>query len=49
VADVLRVLYGGGVKPYNVKGLRRRATSAALGEASLKADPFLKLVFYDKQ
>ena len=51
VADVLRVLYGGSVKPDNVKGLMALpdVDGALVGGASLKADSFLKLVFYDKQ
>ena len=36
--DVLRILYGGRVKPDNLNG-----------GASLKADSFLKLVRYDRQ
>ncbi len=51
VADVLRVLYGGSVKPDNVKGLMALpdVDGALVGGASLKGDSFLKLVFYDKQ
>jgi triosephosphate isomerase len=51
VADVLRVLYGGSVKPDNVKGLMALpdVDGALVGGASLKADSFLKLVHYDKQ
>jgi triosephosphate isomerase len=51
VADVLRVLYGGSVKPDNVKGLMALADvdGALVGGASLKADSFLKLVHYDRQ
>jgi triosephosphate isomerase len=51
VADVLRVLYGGSVKPDNVKGLMALpdVDGALVGGASLKADSFLKLVFYDRQ
>jgi triosephosphate isomerase len=51
VADVVRVLYGGSVKPDNVKGLMALpdVDGALVGGASLKADSFLKLVFYDKQ
>jgi len=50
VADVLRVLYGGSVKPDNVKGLMALpdVDGALVGGASLKADSFLKLVHYDK-
>ena len=51
IADVLRVLYGGSVKPDNVKGLMALpdVDGALVGGASLKADSFLKLVHYDKQ
>jgi triosephosphate isomerase len=51
VADVLRVLYGGSVKPDNVQGLMGLpdVDGALVGGASLKADSFLKLVHYDKQ
>jgi triosephosphate isomerase len=51
VADVLRVLYGGSVKPDNVKGLMALpdVDGALVGGASLKADSFLKLVHYDRQ
>src|SRR5512139_1461100 len=50
-ADVLRILYGGSVKPDNVKGLMALpdVDGALVGGASLKADSFLKLVHYDKQ
>jgi triosephosphate isomerase len=50
-AEVLRVLYGGSVKPDNVKGLMALpdVDGALVGGASLKADSFLKLVHYDKQ
>jgi len=49
VADVLRILYGGSVKPDNVKGLMALpdVDGALVGGASLKADSFLKLVHYD--
>jgi len=51
VADVLRILYGGSVKPDNVKGLMALpdVDGALVGGASLKADSFLKLVRYDRQ
>ena len=51
VAEVLRVLYGGSVKPDNVKGLMSLpdVDGALVGGASLKADSFLKLVHYDRQ
>jgi triosephosphate isomerase len=48
VADLLRVLYGGSVKPDNVKGLMALpdVDGALVGGASLEGDSFLKLVFY---
>jgi triosephosphate isomerase len=51
VADALRVLYGGSVKPDNVKGLMSLpdVDGALVGGASLKADSFLKLVHFEKQ
>jgi len=51
VADVLRILYGGSVKPDNVQGLMALpdVDGALVGGASLKADSFLKLVHYDRQ
>ena len=51
VADVMRILYGGTVKPDNVKGLMALpdVDGALVGGASLKADSFLKLVHYDEQ
>ena len=50
VADVLRILYGGSVKPDNVKGLMALpdVDGALVGGASLKADSFLKLAHYDR-
>src|SRR5512136_222581 len=50
VADVLRVLYGGSVKPDNVKGLMALpdVDGALVGGASLKADSCLKRVHYYK-
>lgn len=50
VADALRVLYGGSVKPDNVRGLMALpdVDGALVGGASLKADSFLKLVHYDR-
>jgi len=50
VADGLRILYGGSVKPDNVAGLMALADvdGALVGGASLKADSFLKLVHYGK-
>jgi triosephosphate isomerase len=51
VADAFRLLYGGSVKPDNVKGLMALpdVDGALVGGASLKADSFLKLVHYAKQ
>jgi len=51
VADAVRILYGGSVKPDNVKGLMALpdVDGALVGGASLKADSFLKLVHYDEQ
>jgi triosephosphate isomerase len=50
VADALRILYGGSVKPDNVKGLMSLpdVDGALVGGASLKADSFLKLVRFDR-
>jgi triosephosphate isomerase len=50
VADLVRILYGGSVKPDNVKGLMALpdVDGALVGGASLKADSFLKLVHYDR-
>jgi triosephosphate isomerase len=50
VADALRILYGGSVKPDNVKGLMALpdVDGALVGGASLNADSFLKLVHYDR-
>jgi len=50
VADVLRILYGGSVKPDNVQGLMalRDVDGALVGGASLKAESFLRLVHYDR-
>ena len=51
VADGLRILYGGSVKPDNVKGLMALpdVDGALVGGASLKADSFLKLVHFEEQ
>jgi triosephosphate isomerase len=51
VADGLRILYGGSVKPDNVKGLMALpdVDGALVGGASLKADSFLKLVHFEQQ
>jgi triosephosphate isomerase len=50
-AERCHILYGGSVKPDNVKGLMALpdVDGALVGGASLKADSFLKLVFYDRQ
>ncbi len=46
VADVIRILYGGSVKPDNVVGLMGQPDidGALVGGASLKADSFLALI-----
>jgi triosephosphate isomerase len=51
VADGLRILYGGSVKPDNVKGLMALpdVDGALVGGASLKADSFLQLVHFERQ
>jgi triosephosphate isomerase len=51
VADAVRILYGGSVKPDNVKGLMALpdVDGALVGGASLKADSFLKLVHFEQQ
>ena len=51
IADKVRILYGGSVKPDNVKGLMALpdVDGALVGGASLKADSFLKLVHFEKQ
>jgi triosephosphate isomerase (TIM) len=50
VADVVRILYGGSVKPDNVKGLMALpdVDGALVGGASLTAESFLKLVRFDE-
>jgi triosephosphate isomerase (TIM) len=50
VADVVRILYGGSVKPDNVSGLMALADvdGALVGGASLTADSFLKLVLHEQ-
>jgi triosephosphate isomerase len=47
-ADVIRVLYGGSVKPENVADLMSQPDidGALVGGASLKADSFVKLIRY---
>jgi triosephosphate isomerase len=51
VADALRILYGGSVKPDNVKGLMALpdVDGALVGGASLKSDSFLQLVHFERQ
>lgn len=51
VADTVRILYGGSVKPDNVKGLMALpdVDGALVGGASLKAESFVKLVNFDEQ
>ena len=48
VASALRILYGGSVKPDNVKGLmaQEEIDGALVGGASLKVDSFTALVHY---
>jgi triosephosphate isomerase len=48
IADNLRILYGGSVKPDNVKGLMAQSDidGALVGGASLKADSFAALINY---
>jgi len=50
-ADSIRILYGGSVKPDNVKGLMEQADidGALVGGASLKPDSFAKLVNFRSQ
>lgn len=49
-AQGLRILYGGSVKPENIKGLMNQPDidGALVGGASLKADSFAGIVHYDK-
>lgn len=49
VGDALRILYGGSVKPENIKGLMSQADidGALVGGASLKADSFAAIVCYN--
>jgi triosephosphate isomerase (TIM) len=48
VADAVRILYGGSVKPDNIKGLMAQADidGALVGGASLEAESFSKIVNY---
>jgi len=47
-ADAMRILYGGSVKPDNIKGLMAQPDidGALVGGASLKADSFAQIVRY---
>ena len=49
-ADAIRILYGGSVKPENVKGLMSQADidGALVGGASLKADSFAAIANFGK-
>lgn len=49
-AQGFRILYGGSVKPENIKGLMNQPDidGALVGGASLKADSFAEIVHYDK-
>ncbi len=48
IADIVRIQYGGSVKPGNIKELMEKSDidGALVGGASLKADDFVKLVNY---
>jgi triosephosphate isomerase len=48
-AEAIRILYGGSVKPENVRGLMAQADidGALVGGASLKADSFAAIVRFD--
>lgn len=50
-ADVMRILYGGSVKPDNVKDLMSRPDidGALVGGASLKADSFIPIIRFGEQ
>jgi len=49
VADAIRILYGGSVKPDNVKGLMAQADidGALVGGASLKAESFAAITAFN--
>ena len=49
VADAVRILYGGSVKPDNVKGLMSQPDidGALVGGASLKAEPFAAIATFN--
>ncbi|MCF6267294.1 MAG: triose-phosphate isomerase [Desulfuromusa sp.] len=50
VADKIRILYGGSVKPNNVDGLMAQADidGALVGGASLKAEDFIRIVRFER-
>jgi len=50
IAENIRILYGGSIKPENVKSLMEQLDidGGLVGGASLKVDSFLKIIFYDK-
>lgn len=50
VADSLRILYGGSVKPDNIAGLMKQpdVDGALVGGASLEAESFAKIVNYER-
>jgi triosephosphate isomerase len=50
VADSMRILYGGSVKPDNIAGLMSQADidGALVGGASLQADSFAQIVNYGR-
>ncbi len=50
-ASVLRILYGGSVKPENIKDLmaEKDIDGALVGGASLKSDSFLKIIRYKEE
>jgi triosephosphate isomerase len=50
-ADLIRILYGGSVKPDNVKDLMSMTDidGALVGGASLKADSFISLIRFKEQ
>ena len=50
VAEMIRIQYGGSVKPHNVKDIMAQPNidGALVGGASLKADSFAKIISFDK-
>jgi len=50
IAENVRILYGGSIKPENIKDLMKEPDidGGLVGGASLKADSFLKIIFYDE-